>query len=281
MTSLLAAPPAAPTPTAPALDARFAALREIAARAGAAAAAAFRSRPRGTFTLKGPQDYLTEADAAVEALIRHEIATRFPGDAILGEEGGGAVGAVTWVIDPIDGTANFARGVAHFCVSIAVALEGRAEMAAIVQPISGETWLARRGRGATLNGRPLAVRKGAQPEQAILELGWSGRLATSGYLRALACLLSAGVSVRRAGSGALALAHVADGRSDGYGEPLMHSWDCLAGLLLVSEAGGQVGPWPAGLADLAAPGRVLAAASPAIETLLDQALAESADERHP
>lgn len=281
MTSSLAPPPARPCPSGPALDARFAALRDIAARAGAAAAAAFRSRPRGTFTLKGPQDYLTEADAAVEALIRQEIAARFPEDAILGEEGGGAVGAVTWVIDPIDGTANFARGVAHFCVSIAVALEGRAEMGAIVQPISGEIWLARRGGGATLDGRPIAVRAGARPDQAILELGWSRRLSVPGYLRALACLLAAGASVRRAGSGALALAHVADGRSDGYGEPLMHCWDCMAGLLLVAEAGGRVGPWPAGRADLTAPGMVLAAASPAIETLLDQALAESADERHP
>lgn len=279
MTSPRAVPRAVSPPADPALDARFAALRDIAARAGAAAATAFRSRPQGAFTLKGPQDYLTEADTAVEALIRHEIAARFPGDAILGEEGGGAVGAVTWIIDPIDGTANFARGVAHFCVSIAVALEGRAEMGAIMQPISGETWLVRRGGGATLDGRLLAVRAQARPDQAILELGWSRRLAMPGYLRALGRLLSAGASVRRAGSGALALAHVADGRSDGYAEPLMHCWDCMAGLLLVSEAGGHVGPWPASRADLAAPGAVQAAATPEIATLLAEAIAESTDER--
>lgn len=268
----------APLASADPLAARFALLERLAETAGAAARAAFETRPRGAYTLKGPQDFLTEADAAVETLIREAIAAKFPGDHVLGEEGGGGVGRFTWVIDPIDGTANFARGVAHFCVSIAFAIDGRTELGAIVQPMSGESWIARRGAGAWLNGARIAVRATASSDQAMLELGWSRRLALPGYLGALGDLIGAGASVRRAGSGALALAHVADGRSDGYLEPLMNCWDCMAGLLLVAEAGGQVGPWPAGLDDLAAPGAVLAAANPEIETLLLAALDRAGEE---
>ncbi|MFG6083496.1 inositol monophosphatase [Paracoccus litorisediminis] len=267
-------------PTGQEIAQRFDGLALIARRAGDAARAAFESRPKGQFTLKGPQDYLTESDAAVEALIRAEIAARWPEDAILGEEGGGTPGPLTWVIDPIDGTANFARGVGHFCVSIAFAIDGRAELGAIVQPLTGEVWLARRGHGATLNGAPLAVRVEARPDQAIIEMGWSRRLPIPGYLAALNHALGQGASVRRVGSGALSLAHVADGRSDGYLEPLMHCWDCLAGLLLVEEAGGLVGDWPGHLADLAAPGPVLAAANPDIFQMLSAARAAGQDASH-
>jgi myo-inositol-1(or 4)-monophosphatase len=260
------------SPTPDPLQARLAALAQIVRQAAAAARAAFETRPRGSYVLKGPQDYLTEADAAVEVLIRADIAALFPQDAVLGEEHGGTPTAATWVINPIDGPANFARGVAHFCVSIAYAVKGRTELGAVAQPMRGEVWLARRGGGATLNGVSLGVRTAATPDEAMPDLGWSPRLALPGYLATLGALIGQGASVRRVGSGALALAHLADGRSDGYLEPVMHRWGCMAGLLRVAEAGGRVGSWPATLADLSVPGAVLAAANPAIEALLTAAL---------
>lgn len=256
----------------PGLDARFATLTAVTEKAGKIAREAFEARPRDDYRLKGPQDYLTEADLAVEALIRSEITAAFPADAIHGEEEGGALGEKLWVIDPIDGTANFVRGVAHFCVTVAYAEHGRCELGAIVQPVTGETWIARRGKGATLNGAAIAPNKDAITDTAMLELGWSRRISASGYLSAQGRLLQAGAVIRRCGSGALALAHVADGRSDGYIEAKMHVWDCLAGLLLVSEAGGRVGKWPAGLEDFACTGPVMAAANGEIAGLLGEAL---------
>ncbi len=256
----------------PGLDARFSALKTLARNAGKAARQAFETQPRGDYQLKGPQDYQTEADLAVETLIREAIADAFPDDAILGEETGGPLADSLWVIDPIDGTANFARGQAHFCVSIAYTQAGRCELGAIVQPMTGETWLARRGKGATLNGAPIATNKPAITDTAALELGWSPQLAASAYLAAQGRLLQAGAAIRRGGSGALGLAHVADGRSDGYLEARMQVWDCLAGVLLVSEAGGRVGNWPAALQDFAAPGPVMAAANAEIAGLLCEAM---------
>ena len=102
--------------------------------------------------MKGPQDFLTETDAAVERHVKRAIAEAFPDDAFLGEETGGSAGRDTWVVDPIDGTANFARGVPHFCVSIAFVRDGATEIGAICNPALGELHFARRGAGATRNG---------------------------------------------------------------------------------------------------------------------------------
>ncbi|MXN16809.1 inositol monophosphatase [Pseudooceanicola sp. GBMRC 2024] len=228
-------------------------------RAAARALEGFRNREAGQYTLKGPQDILTETDLAVEALIRAEIARAFPEDAILGEEGGGTPGPATWVIDPIDGTANFARGIPHFCVIVAFCLDGRCELGAICEPVGAEHYLARRGCGATLNGTPMQVSPTREMPRAALEFGWSRRHPVAQYLEAQRQLLELGATLRRGASGGLALAYVAAGRSDGYAELSMNSWDCLAGLLMVHEAGGTTGPWPATLDDLSRTGPVLAA----------------------
>jgi myo-inositol-1(or 4)-monophosphatase len=173
--------------------------------------------------------------------LRSEVAAAFPEDAFLGEETGGDLGENVWVVDPIDGTANFARGIPHYCTSVALVAGNEIQLGAIYNPSMDEFYLARRGRGATLNGKPIAVAATSSFDEACVEFGWSTREPNSAYIAGFAALLERGADVRRSASGALGLAFVADGRSDAYAELHMNSWDCLAGLLLVKEAGGKVG----------------------------------------
>lgn len=225
-----------------ALDPRQEFCERVVRSAGAIALAGFRGRDTA-FRLKGPQDFLTETDGAVESHLRSEIAKAFPRDSFLGEETGGDPGGNVWVVDPIDGTANFARGIPHYCISVAFVSGNEIELGAIYNPSLDELHFARRGGGATLNGKPISVADTSGFDSACVELGWSLRVPNDAYLAALAAILDRGANVRRAASGALGLAYVADGRSDAYAELHMNSWDCLAGLLLVKEAGGKVGPF--------------------------------------
>lgn len=240
------------------LDRRAAFCREIARSAGVVALEGFTSRVPG-FGMKGPQDFLTETDAAVERHLKARIAEAFPEDGFLGEETGGAIKPDIWVVDPIDGTANFARDVPHFCVSIAYVSNGEIELGAIYNPALDELYFARRGEGATRNGKTLSVAATNDFNAACVEFGWSNRKSNRRYLDALSNILERGANVRRGASGALGLAYVADGRSDAYAELHMHAWDCLAGLLLVKEAGGVVAPFLS-LGGLTKGGAVLAAA---------------------
>jgi len=237
--------------------------------AGAIALAGFKGRDT-EFSMKGPQDFLTATDGAVETFLRREIAAAFPEDSFLGEETGGEAGNNLWVVDPIDGTANFARGIAHYCVSIAFVTEGQIELGAIHNPCLNELHFARRGHGATLNGEPIRTAGTAAFDSACVEFGWSPRKTNEAYLAAYAAILNRGANVRRAGSGALGLAFVADGRSDAYAELHMNPWDCLAGLLLVMEAGGKVGPF-LGEGGLTVGGPVIAAA-PGIARTMSEAV---------
>ncbi|MCW1838984.1 inositol monophosphatase family protein [Prosthecomicrobium hirschii] len=229
-----------------ALNLRLHAACSIAAEAGALARHLFLNRPQGDYALKGPQDYLTEADGAVEALVRERLATVFPDDGMIGEETGGSSAAATWIVDPIDGTANFARGVPHFCVSIGLLVDGRPELGAIAAPMQSELYAARRSRGASLNGRPIRAAATGALSEAVVELGWSPRRPAADYLTMTERVLASGASVRRAGSGTLGLAYVAAGRSDGYAELNIRAWDVLAGLVLVAEAGGLANDFFAG-----------------------------------
>lgn len=213
-----------------------------------------------SYSMKGPQDFLTVTDAASEAHIRDVLSAHFPTDSFFGEEGGGDIAERVWVVDPVDGTANFARGIPHFCISIAYVENGRTEIGAIYNPALDELYFARRGEGATRNGLPIRVAQTERFDTASIEMGWSTRVPNATYLDVVKNLLDMGTNVRRVGSGALALAYVADGRSDGYIELHMNSWDCLAGLLLVSEAGGEVCPF-FDIGSLEEGGPVLAAAA--------------------
>lgn len=220
----------------------------------------FHGETTRSYSMKGPQDFLTVTDAASEAHIRGLLSAHFPNDSFFGEEGGGDIAERVWVVDPVDGTANFARGIPHFCISIAYVENGRTEIGAIYNPALDELYFARRGEGATRNGLPIRVAQTERFDTASIEMGWSTRVPNATYLDVVKNLLDMGTNVRRAGSGALALAYVADGRSDGYIELHMNSWDCLAGLLLVSEAGGDVCPF-LDIGSLEEGGAVLAAAA--------------------
>jgi myo-inositol-1(or 4)-monophosphatase len=225
------------------LDARADFCRELVLSAGSLALAGFNGQAPGSYRMKGPQDFLTETDSAVERHVRDAIAEAFPADAFFGEETGGAPATDTWVVDPIDGTANFARGIPHFCISIAFVRNGLIEIGATYNPALEELYFARRGQGATRNGAPIHVASTSDFAAACVELGWSTREPTARYIAAMKEVFARGANVRRGASGALALAYVADGRSDAYAELHMNAWDALAGLLLVSEAGGRVGPY--------------------------------------
>ena len=214
--------------------------RDLVASAAALALEGFQNRNASQTKRKGPQDFLTETDGTVERHIRSRIATAFPQDGFMGEETGGAPAARIWVVDPIDGTANFARGIPHFCVSIAFVADGVIEIGAISAPATDDIYFARRGHGATRNGIVIRAAPTDDFDAACVELGWSGRVSRQRYIATLTGILDLGANVRRAASGALGLAYVADGRSDAYLEHHMNAWDCLAGLLLAEEAGAMV-----------------------------------------
>jgi myo-inositol-1(or 4)-monophosphatase len=250
------------------LDAREEALVAVASEAGELAKRLF-SNPSGV-KLKGKQDFITAADGEVERMIVERLARRFPGDGFLGEEGGASGGAgALWVIDPIDGTANFAHGIPHFCVSIALVSDGELALGAIAAPMYGELFRARAGRGAFRNGRAMRVAEMTDPKRAIVELGWSARRPARAYTALLERVLATGAVFLRAGSGALGLAYVADGRTHGYCELHINSWDTLAGLLMVREAGGWTNDFLAG--DGLARGNAVLACAPGLRQALVEA----------
>jgi len=193
--------------------------------------------------LKGPQDVVTEADGAVERSIVAALHAAFPTDSFLGEESGGAFGDRCWVIDPIDGTANFARRLPAWCVSIAFVVAGRTAIGVIFDPVGDLLYSARRGAGASSNGASIQVSTTNDLARATVDVGYSSRVKISDFAVLVERLLALGVNVTQSGSAALALARVADGRLDGYFERHLYAWDALAGLLLVEEAGGRVNPF--------------------------------------
>lgn len=214
---------------------------EVVRAAGAMIRTAFHDPHRPAYSLKGRQDYLTATDGAVERFVREAIAVHFPQDAVMGEETGGVTEAPRlWIVDPVDGTANFARQIPHCCISLGFLENGRVQMGAVYDPLHDELFLAERGRGARLNGAPIRVSSVAELSAATVEIGWSARTPPAQYLGLTTRSAQAGCAIRRAGSGTLGLAYVAAGRIEGYAEAHINSWDVAAGLLLVQEAGGRV-----------------------------------------
>jgi myo-inositol-1(or 4)-monophosphatase len=252
------------------LDARFRTARRIAREAGKRGARLFRDGAALQVTAKGVQDLVSNADKEIEALVRGRLAAEFPGDAFLGEESGRGDGADSaagvWVVDPIDGTDNFVRGLAGWCVSIAFVAGREIEIGVLYDPIAKELYLARRGRGATLNGAPLAPRPVAGFADGLVGMGYSLRRPPAPTLEVFERLLAEQGMYQRTGSGALMLAHVASGRYIGYYEAHINSWDCLAGIALVRESGGWTSDFLAG--DGLYKGNALAAAAPGLESAM-------------
>ena len=218
----------------------------VAREAGALQKRRFLGREAMIYKFKGPQDYLTATDGDVEKLVRGQLLEAFPDDTFLGEEDGGQVSNRTWVVDPIDGTSNFARGIPHFCVSIAFVFEAVASIGVIYQPILDELYAAAKGLGATLNGEPIKTSSTASLDKSLIDVGRASRQPQDAYLAMLDKVMSTGAAIRGAGSGALAIANVAAGRAEACFEAHMYPWDCLAGLVLVEEAGGRVNDFLAG-----------------------------------
>jgi myo-inositol-1(or 4)-monophosphatase len=195
---------------------------------------------------KGRHDLVTAMDGEVERFIRKAIAQRYPADAIIGEEEGGRDGEHVWLIDPIDGTANYARSIPHYCVSIGYLEQRVPTVGVLYDPSHDRLYAAARGEGATMNGEPIRVSPCADIDTATVECGWSARRSASDYLALIGRVMAAGCAIRRAGSGALGLADVAAGRVEAYCELHINAWDCAAGILLVTEAGGFANDFFAG-----------------------------------
>lgn len=210
------------------------------AREGGRCALDFFRGDRLHVRMKGRYDPVTAADLAVDELIQAGIRNTFARDGILSEETGGSGADIMWVIDPIDGTQNFSRGIARFAVSIAVCENGRPVCGVVYDPAADELFSTRVGGGAFLNGAAIRASATTAPQEALVEAGYSAKFGYKPYHAMTGRLHEAGFGVRQGGSAALGLAEVACGRIDGYCEIHLESWDVAAASLLVSEAGGVV-----------------------------------------
>jgi myo-inositol-1(or 4)-monophosphatase len=221
------------------LDDRLEAAIPIVRAAGRLALDYFNGRDALTIEHKGQQDLVSVADRAVEELIRGELAAAFPDDAVLGEEGGGAGEAArTWVLDPIDGTFNFLKGIPCWGVVAAYVVDGRTMVGLTYDPVHDELFTARRGAGAFRNGAPIRVSGNREVDTSCVAFAYSFRQPKETYVELVRSALDRGFEHRRVGSTAVQLCWVADGRCDGLATLYCSSWDVLAGLILVEEAGG-------------------------------------------
>jgi myo-inositol-1(or 4)-monophosphatase len=211
---------------------------------------------------KGDIDLVTEADVASENIIER-IKSHYPRHAILAEESGATefvagTGEWKWIIDPLDGTTNYAHGYPCFCVSIGLEHAGAIELAVIYDPMRDELFAAERGQGATLNGRRIRVSEIDELNSAMLCTGFPYNVRERpNFARDFANFTMEAQAVRRDGSAAIDLAYLACGRFDGFWEDGLNAWDVAAGVLLIEEAGGLVTDFDGGKLDIYTP-KVLA-----------------------
>jgi myo-inositol-1(or 4)-monophosphatase len=200
--------------------------------------------------LKGECDFVSQADVEAQQAAVAVIAARHPDHGVLAEEDDPATvearvhrkGVPLWVIDPIDGTANFLHGHPMYCVSVAAVIDGRSEVGVIVCPSTGERWWATRGGGAFKNGRRISVSSPPDLKTALIGTGFpfKAQHLVDEYLGQLGRVLRGSADARRAGAAALDLAYVASGSLDAYWELDLRAWDWMAGVVIVEEAGGVV-----------------------------------------
>ncbi|QKV20410.1 inositol monophosphatase family protein [Oricola thermophila] len=196
-------------------------------------------------SVKGPGDFVSQADLRAEQVLRAELERARPGYGFLLEEGGEIAGDDAqhrWIIDPLDGTTNFLHGVPHFAISVALERQGQLVAAVIFNPATDELYTAEKGAGAFLNDRRLRVAGRKVLSDCIVGCGVPhlGRGDHGRFLVQLRNVMTETVGIRRGGAAALDLAYVAAGRLDGYWEEWISPWDMAAGILLVREAGGFV-----------------------------------------
>lgn len=226
-------------------------MTDAALRAGTLLGAASAQRRLMRVDEKTAGDFVSDADRAAESLIAQHLSDAFPDYGWLGEESGARPGrdsTLRWIVDPLDGTTNFLRGLPHWAVSIALCDGDTPVCAVIHDPAKDETFVAERGGGAYLNGLPLEVSRDIPMHAALFATGVpaGGRVTyLPDCLDDLDRLMPKSAGIRRWGAAALDLAYVAAGRLDGYWERNLGPWDVAAGILLVEEAGGSVAPlWP-------------------------------------
>lgn len=224
------------------------------ARAAAAVHRAFAGRVGvESWTEKGTSDFVTHVDRAAEQAIVSRVRDRFPDHAIMAEEdstglsGGDWVAprlpeGWLWIVDPLDGTTNFLHGYPMYAVSIAASLNGVLEVGVVLNSVTGETWHATRGGGAFLDGEPIRVSTIHTMKHALIGTGYPFKTLSllETYLLQFDNVLRNSSGIRRAGSAALDLCHVATGMFDGFWEMSLQPWDIAAGALMVREAGGIV-----------------------------------------
>jgi myo-inositol-1(or 4)-monophosphatase len=215
-----------------------------ATRAGAAEIMRFFQQSFSISNKEGVNNLVTEADHASEKAILSVIRNAFPDHQILAEESGKLVQDSTykWIIDPIDGTVNFAQGIPINCVSIGVEYEGEIILGAVYNPHLHEFFIAEKGKGATLNDKPIRVSEKTETLKSCLVTGFPYTYINepNGPIEVFERFVRKGVSVRRLGSAAIDLCWVACGRFDGFFEQKLEAWDSAAGYLIVEEAGGKV-----------------------------------------
>ena len=239
-----------------------------ARRAGNVIAKNYERRDDIQTSKKGINDYVTSVDKAAEAEIIEIIQKSYPDHTIISEELGALEGKdsdIQWVIDPLDGTTNFVKGLPHFSVSIAIRVKNRTEVGVVYDPIRNELFTAVRGEGAKLNEVRLRVDSQNELNGAILATGFPFKQSSlmPTQFAIMNNLIDEAADFRRTGSAALDLCYVASGRVDGYFEMGLKPWDCAAGDLIVREAGGLVCDFNAGHGYLrsgnivAAPARIL------------------------
>ena len=196
---------------------------------------------------KAPNDFVTEVDHAAEASIIETLLSAYPGHGILAEESGSAKGAkdsdYVWIIDPLDGTTNFIHGLPTYAVSIALSFRHQIQQAVVYDPARNDLFFASKGRGAFLNDKRLRVSKRTRIAEALIGTGFPFRKGDDfdRYLKLFTMVMKSCAGLRRPGAAALDLCYVAAGWYDGFFETGLAPWDCAAGSLLVTEAGGLVG----------------------------------------
>ena len=213
--------------------------------AGTVIVRAFEQLDKVEVETKGTNDFVSNVDLSAEKAIIDTILKSYPKHSIVSEEAGEIKGEdedYQWIIDPLDGTTNFVKGIPHFAVSIALKVKGKLDQAVIYDPIRGELFTASRGKGAQLNGFRVRVNQHKDLSGAILGTGFpfKHKQHTNAYLDMFKTLFTKTSDMRRAGSAALDLAYLASGRIDGFFEIGLKPWDTAAGELMVIEAGGLV-----------------------------------------